>query len=267
MDLQIPDENTAELVPYRPGISLREVAKGTVARFLPGSVIGMGVLSAIIPPAGFDGLRLLELLLLHQVGPLAIGFGLGLVALHRWLYPDSEVAGRTPGPARARVVSRGHRNGSGHVLPLAEPHTRGETVPSLRTGSAGPTARGLRARHVEEIENGGAYGRRMGAIHVPESKILEGLPVHEGMIEGRRTVICPGQQPSAPTAVRTDLTPNSALSAPWTSAFEFGIRADKLCHTEPSRPRTQSPWLLSTARTCSWHVFLDPALRSNTRSA
>jgi hypothetical protein len=94
MDLQIPDENTAELVPYRPGISLREVAKGTVARFLPGSVIGMGVLSAIIPPAGFDGLRLLELLLLHQVGPLAIGFGLGLVALHRWLYPDSEVAGR-----------------------------------------------------------------------------------------------------------------------------------------------------------------------------
>ena len=28
------------------------------------------------------------------MGPLAIGFGLGLFGLHRWLYPDSEVTGR-----------------------------------------------------------------------------------------------------------------------------------------------------------------------------
>jgi hypothetical protein len=54
----------------------------------------MGVLSAIIPPAGLDLARLLELLLVHEVGPLAIGFGLGLFGLHRWLFPDSEVTGR-----------------------------------------------------------------------------------------------------------------------------------------------------------------------------
>lgn len=94
MELQKDDEITTELVPYEAGLSLREIAKGTLARFLPGSVIGMGLLSAIIPPRGLDGLRLLEFLLLHEVGPLVIGFGLGLVGLHRWLYPDSEVAGR-----------------------------------------------------------------------------------------------------------------------------------------------------------------------------
>jgi hypothetical protein len=93
MGLQKSDEKTTELVPYRRGLSLSTVAKGTLARFLPGSVIGTGALLAIIPPGGLGGLRLLDLLLFHQVGPLAIGFGLGLLGLHRWLYPDSEVAG------------------------------------------------------------------------------------------------------------------------------------------------------------------------------
>ncbi len=94
MELQAVDEKTTELVPYGRGISLREVVKGTLGRFLPGSVIGMGVLAAIIPPAGLDLPRLLELLLFHEVGPLVTGFGLGLLGLHRWLYPDSEVTGR-----------------------------------------------------------------------------------------------------------------------------------------------------------------------------
>lgn len=94
MELQKTDENATELMPYERGISLSKVLKGTIGRFLPGSVIGMGALSALIPPGGLGGLRLLELLLLHQVGPLMIGFGLGLVGLHRWLYPDSEIQGR-----------------------------------------------------------------------------------------------------------------------------------------------------------------------------
>lgn len=94
MELLTPDEKTTELVPYKPGLSLHEVVKGTLARFLPGSVIGMGVLSAIIPPAGLDVLLLFELLIFHQVGPLVVGFGLGLLGLHRGLYPDSEVSGR-----------------------------------------------------------------------------------------------------------------------------------------------------------------------------
>jgi hypothetical protein len=94
MELQKTEENTTELMPYKRGVSLSKVLKGTIARFLPGSVIGMGALSALIPPGGLSGLRLLELLLLHQVGPLMIGFGLGLLGLHRWLYPDSEIQGR-----------------------------------------------------------------------------------------------------------------------------------------------------------------------------
>ena len=94
MELQKSDEKATGLVPYERGISLREVTKGTLTRFLPGSVLGMGALSLIIPPGGVGGLQLLELVLLHQVGPLAIGFGLGLVGLHRWLFPDSEVSGR-----------------------------------------------------------------------------------------------------------------------------------------------------------------------------
>jgi hypothetical protein len=94
MEIQRTDNGTTELVPYKPGISFKEVVKGTIGRFLPGSVIGMGVLTAIIPPGGLSGLRLFELLLLHEVGPLVIGFGLGLLGLHRWLYPDSDVTGR-----------------------------------------------------------------------------------------------------------------------------------------------------------------------------
>lgn len=94
MELQGSDEKPTGLIPYVQGIALSKVVKGTLTRFLPGSVIGMGALSAVIPPGGFGGLRLLEFLLVHQVGPLAIGFGLGLAGLHRVLYPDAEVAGR-----------------------------------------------------------------------------------------------------------------------------------------------------------------------------
>lgn len=94
MEIQTTDDGGTDLVPYEAGISLREVVKGTLTRFLPGSVIGMGVLAAIIPPLGLTKLRLLELLLLHEVGPLVLGFGLGLLGLHRWLYPDAEVTGR-----------------------------------------------------------------------------------------------------------------------------------------------------------------------------
>lgn len=94
MELQTTEENATELMPYKRGVSLGKVLKGTTARFLPGSVIGMGALSLLFPPGGLSGFRLLELLLLHEVGPLMIGFGLGLLGLHPWLYPDSEIQGR-----------------------------------------------------------------------------------------------------------------------------------------------------------------------------
>jgi hypothetical protein len=94
MEIQKANDETTDLVPYERGISLREVAKGTLARFLPGSFIGLGVLQVLLPlRVPYGPLALAELLLL-EVGALVIGFGLGLVGLHRWLYPDSEVAAR-----------------------------------------------------------------------------------------------------------------------------------------------------------------------------
>ena len=57
MELQESGEKTTDLVPYKRGILPGEVARGTLVRFLPGSVIGMGALSAIIPPGGLGGLR------------------------------------------------------------------------------------------------------------------------------------------------------------------------------------------------------------------
>jgi len=36
-----------DLVPYRRGVSLREIAKGALVRFLPGSLIGLGGLTMV----------------------------------------------------------------------------------------------------------------------------------------------------------------------------------------------------------------------------
>lgn len=97
MDLQKSEEKTTELVPYERGISLRKVVKGTLARFLPGAAIAMGGLAVFWPPMGPDGSLPFPLqieLMFMEMGPLVLGFGLGLLALHRWLYPDSDVTGR-----------------------------------------------------------------------------------------------------------------------------------------------------------------------------
>ena len=57
MKLQESGEKTMDLVPYERGILLSEVARGTLVRFLPGSVIGMGALAAIVPRGGPGGPR------------------------------------------------------------------------------------------------------------------------------------------------------------------------------------------------------------------
>jgi len=96
MELQKSEEKTTELVPYKRGISLTKVVKGTLARFLPGTVIAMGGISAFWPPTGLDGPLPFPLqveLMVMEVGPLVLAYGLGLFALHRWLYPDSDVTG------------------------------------------------------------------------------------------------------------------------------------------------------------------------------
>ncbi len=98
MALQVTDQRTTDLVPYERGISLREIVEGTLGRFLPGSVIGMGGLAAVVNIIGPGGplsfLAEVGFMLSSFAGPLAMGFGLGLVGLSRWLYPDSKVSGR-----------------------------------------------------------------------------------------------------------------------------------------------------------------------------
>lgn len=92
-------EPASRLVPYRRGVSLREVVKGTLALFLPGSLltlIGGMVLFAI----GAGNARRFAAIVLWQtvsLGGLVIaltaGFGLGLLGLRRWLYPDAKLDG------------------------------------------------------------------------------------------------------------------------------------------------------------------------------
>lgn len=92
--LQLEDAAETGLVPYRRGVSLREIAKGALARFLPGSLITIGGLATI-----FD-IRIVSDVLaavggfLGLAGALTVGFGLGLVGLRRWLYPDAKLSGR-----------------------------------------------------------------------------------------------------------------------------------------------------------------------------
>lgn len=92
-------EDDSGLVPYRRGVSLREVAKGTLALFLPGTLLTL--LGAIVLFAiGAGSARRFTAIVLGQavsLGQLVMahtaGFGLGLLGLGRWLYPDAKVAG------------------------------------------------------------------------------------------------------------------------------------------------------------------------------
>ena len=93
-DLQIQDERSAEAVRYERGVSLREVAKSTLLRFLPGSLLSMGGLAAAMNlEASFDILAAAGSVL-GFAGLMTLGFGTGLIALRRWLFPDAEITGR-----------------------------------------------------------------------------------------------------------------------------------------------------------------------------
>ena len=88
-------ERTAEtdLVPYRRGVSLREVAKGALARFLPGSLITLGGLAMVLDIRISGEVFAAVGGLLGLAGTLTVGFGLGLFGLRRWLYPDARLGG------------------------------------------------------------------------------------------------------------------------------------------------------------------------------
>ena len=90
---QLEQAVDSDLVPYRRGVSLHEIAKGALARFLPGSLItmlggvpflGVSISGDPLAAAGW---------ILGFVGALTVGFGLGLFGLRRWLYPDAKLDG------------------------------------------------------------------------------------------------------------------------------------------------------------------------------
>jgi hypothetical protein len=79
-----------ELAPYERGVSLREAIQGALTRFLPGSVAG---LLGILAYGGFPNFLANLPGYVGLVGSLTLGFGLGLEAMRRWLYPDAKVNG------------------------------------------------------------------------------------------------------------------------------------------------------------------------------
>ena len=82
-----------DLMPYKRGVSLREIVKGTVARFLPGSLITVfGAVSFLGVSISGDVLAVVGGLL-GLAGALTVGFGLGLLGLRHWLYPDAKLDG------------------------------------------------------------------------------------------------------------------------------------------------------------------------------
>ena len=91
----LPEEvRPAEVISGVRGVPLSLAARGTLTRFLPASVAVMGAFS--IPAILYDPSRLL--LVLGIVGLeslcLTVGFGAGLLALRRWLFPSAKIEGK-----------------------------------------------------------------------------------------------------------------------------------------------------------------------------
>lgn len=84
----------ADVESYERGIGLSSVVRGTLNRFLPASALSCGVLFWFIGLRPDLTLAEAMLTLGMIIGPLAVGFGMGLEGLRRWLYPDAEVDGR-----------------------------------------------------------------------------------------------------------------------------------------------------------------------------
>lgn len=82
---EITKSDSGQLIPYRRGIALRQVVKGALTRFLPGVVITFAGLTGLFPMRMSNDLS--------DATVLTLGFGLGLMGLRRWLYPDVKVGG------------------------------------------------------------------------------------------------------------------------------------------------------------------------------
>lgn len=85
--------DSSEVAEYCRGVSLRTTVKGFLGRFLPASVASL--FGTVLASATFGSGSLVPLLrvLGEWSGLVGIGFGIGLLGLSRWLYPDSKVNG------------------------------------------------------------------------------------------------------------------------------------------------------------------------------
>jgi hypothetical protein len=96
--------STSETDPLKPpsydrGVATSEVARATLTRFLPASLLSLGTVFVVIN-ASLLGSRVVDILLMvfgATLGAgvlLAGGYWTGLTLLRRWLYPDAEISGR-----------------------------------------------------------------------------------------------------------------------------------------------------------------------------
>ena len=80
MELQTVDQQPTDVVPCERGVSIGVIAKGTLGRFLPGSVIGMSLPALILQNMGPSGpMSFLETILgqMYFAGPLLWALDLG----------------------------------------------------------------------------------------------------------------------------------------------------------------------------------------------
>lgn len=83
----------AGVVEQKRGTSLRELAKGVFTRFLPASVLSLFGVVVGTATIGSGQLGPLVWILARWTGFVGLGFGLGLLGLGRWLYPEAKVGG------------------------------------------------------------------------------------------------------------------------------------------------------------------------------
>jgi hypothetical protein len=84
------DTESHDLVPYERGLPFRDVLRGSLTRFLPGSVVG---LAGILAWGGWPNFLANLPGYLALVAVATVGFGIGLEGLRRWLFPDAKIDG------------------------------------------------------------------------------------------------------------------------------------------------------------------------------
>ena len=90
-DVTVRDE--AAVADYERGsVSVREVVRSVLLRFAPASAFSLlGVVAATVTPG--NPLGPLMTVMGGWVGWIGLGFGMGILGMRRWLYPDAKITG------------------------------------------------------------------------------------------------------------------------------------------------------------------------------